>query len=66
MQIIVNGNPTGVADDLELYALIGQLGLDGQRRAAEVNEDLVPRSHFEAHRLSPGDWVEIIHAVGGG
>lgn len=66
MQIIVNGNPTGVADDLELSALIGQLGLDGRRLEAEVNEDLVPRSHSEAHRLSPGDRVEIFHAVGGG
>jgi sulfur carrier protein len=32
----------------------------------EVNEELVPRSRFEAHRLEPGDRVEIIHAVGGG
>jgi sulfur carrier protein len=46
--------------------LIEQLELSGQRLAVEVNEELVPRSRFEEHRLVEEDRVEIIHAVGGG
>jgi sulfur carrier protein len=66
MQIIVNGNPTEVPDGIDMAGLIDQLELSGQRLAVEVNEELVPRSAFEQHRLSPSDHVEIIHAVGGG
>lgn len=66
MQIIVNGNPTEIPDGADMASLIDQLELSGQRLAVEVNEELVPRSRFDAHRLASGDRVEIIHAVGGG
>ena len=66
MQIQVNGADTEVADDLSLAALVEQLALTGRRIAVEVNAELVPRGQFAAHRLAPGDRVEIIHAVGGG
>lgn len=66
MQIIVNGNPTEIPDGTHMAGLIEQLELKGQRLAVEVNEELVPRSRFDAHRLTMDDRVEIIHAVGGG
>ncbi len=66
MQIQVNGSPTEVAEPCTLSALIETLGLTGRRLAVEVNEELVPRSLFAEHGLTPGDRVEIIHAVGGG
>ena len=66
MQIIVNGKPTELAEGASVTALIEVLELAGQRLAVEVNEELVPRSRFEEHRLAAGDRVEIIHAVGGG
>jgi sulfur carrier protein len=66
MQIILNGNPIEVPEGIDMYALIERLDLLGQRLAVEVNEELVPRSRFDEHRLAPGDRVEIIHAVGGG
>jgi sulfur carrier protein len=66
MQIQVNGSPTEVAERCTLSALIEALELTDRRLAVEVNEELVPRSLFAAHRLAPGDRVEIIHAVGGG
>jgi sulfur carrier protein len=66
MQIIVNGNSTELPDGASMADLIERLALAGQRLAVEVNEELVPRSRFEAHRLASGDRVEIIHAVGGG
>jgi sulfur carrier protein len=66
MQIIVNGEPTEVPDNLPMAELIDHLGLGGRRLAVEVNHDLVPRGCFAEHRLAAGDRVEIIHAVGGG
>jgi len=32
----------------------------------EVNEEIVPRSRYVTHAFTPGDRVEIVHAVGGG
>jgi len=66
MQIIVNGNSTEVPDGINMTDLVEHLELTGQRLAVEVNEELVPRSRFQEHRLAPSDQVEIIHAVGGG
>lgn len=66
MQIIVNGNPTEIPDGTRMADLIERLELKGQRLAVEINEELVPRSRFDAHRLAADDRVEIIHAVGGG
>jgi len=66
MQIIVNGNPTDVPEGINMAGLVERLDLAGQRLAVEVNEELVPRSRFDAYLLSPQDRVEIIHAVGGG
>lgn len=66
MQIHVNGDPTELPADAPMSALIAQLGLGGRRIAVEVNQELVPKSRFDDHRLHDGDRVEIIHAVGGG
>jgi len=66
MQILLNGNPIEIPEGTNMASLVERLELSGQRFAAEVNEELVPRSRFEEHRLAPDDRVEIIHAVGGG
>lgn len=66
MQIIVNGSTTEIPDGLDMKGLVEQLDLTGRRIAVEVNQELVPRSRFDGYRLSAGDRVEIIHAVGGG
>jgi sulfur carrier protein len=66
MQIIVNGEPAEIPEGLTMARLIEQLELSDKRLAVEVNRELVPRSQFDSHRLTTGDQVEIIHAVGGG
>jgi sulfur carrier protein len=66
MQITVNGTPTDIPDDLSMAGLIEHFDLTGKRVAVEVNQELVPRSQFDSHRLATNDRVEIIHAVGGG
>ncbi|MGD2019440.1 MAG: sulfur carrier protein ThiS [Thiohalocapsa sp.] len=66
MRITVNGEAQDIPEHFHMSALIERLGLAGRRIAVEVNQELVPRSRFDAHRLCDGDRVEIIHAVGGG
>jgi len=66
MHITLNGEPHEFGTELPLAALVEQLELSGKRFAIEVNAEVVPRSSFEAFRLSDGDRVEIVHAIGGG
>ncbi|MCG6656579.1 sulfur carrier protein ThiS [Halomonas campisalis] len=66
MQIQLNGEPRDLAADLTVAELIATLGLSGRRIAVELNEDIVPKSAHESVRLSEGDRVEIVHAIGGG
>lgn len=66
MQIFVNGESKQVSENLLMSDLVEMLDLSGQRIAIEVNEELVPRSTFDNHRLTEGDQVEIVNAIGGG
>ncbi|WP_280562541.1 MULTISPECIES: sulfur carrier protein ThiS [unclassified Chromohalobacter] len=66
MHIQLNGDQRELASQLTISELIEQLALTGRRIAVEVNEEIVPRSQHAEIRLSPGDRVEIVHAIGGG
>ena len=66
MQILLNGEPHQLDQPLTLSALIDRLGLTGKRLAVELNLEIVPRSQHADTRLSEGDRVEIVHAIGGG
>jgi len=71
MQIQLNGKPHVLErakqdGDVTLGSLLAELDLVGRRLAIEVNGELVPRSEHERFRLTPGDRVEIVQAIGGG
>ncbi|MBD3669648.1 MAG: sulfur carrier protein ThiS [Gammaproteobacteria bacterium] len=66
MQITLNGESKEIPDGSSAQQLIDSLGLANKRLAMEVNQEIVPRSTFEQHRLQEGDSVEIVHAIGGG
>jgi sulfur carrier protein len=66
MKIVINGESKTVSEKLTVQQLIQELGIEEQKLALEVNEEIVPRSTFSEHLLQPGDIVEIIHAIGGG
>ncbi len=66
MQIFLNGESKQARDGTTVAALLDELALAGKRLAVEVNEDVIPRSEHAEHRLSDGDRVEIVHAIGGG
>ena len=66
MQIYINGVERQIPDQTTMQVLVETLNLGDQRFAIEVNEELVPRSAFDAHLLSPGDRIEVVQAIGGG
>ncbi len=66
MQITLNGETTTVPDSATIVVLLDELAITGRRLAVEVNEDIVPRSQHGEFQLSPGDRVEVVHAIGGG
>ncbi len=46
--------------------LLEELELADKRVAVEVNQEIVPRSRYQAHQLHNADRVEIVRAIGGG
>jgi sulfur carrier protein len=67
MEVIVNGAPRLVdASNPDVATLIRLLGLEGKRIAVERNGEIVPRSRYTETRVSAGDKLEIVAAVGGG
>ena len=66
MNITLNGESKEIPDGTTAAQLVEFLELRGKRLAIEINEEIVPRSTYSVCRLSPGDHVEIVHAIGGG
>ncbi|HEY8243541.1 MAG: sulfur carrier protein ThiS [Vicinamibacteria bacterium] len=64
--ISVNGASRALAPSQSVADLVRDLALEGKRIAVEVNGEIVPRSRYADMRLSAGDRVEIVGAVGGG
>ena len=62
----INGEPRQLSADATVAALIEEMGLTGKRIALERNGEIVPRSTFVSQRLTAGDKLEIVVAVGGG
>ena len=66
IQIIVNGEPRTVPEDLGVHALLAHLGLPAERVAIERNLEILPRAQWSATKIQAGDRYEIVQLVGGG
>lgn len=66
IKVTVNGSPREFAARLTFDQFLDELSLAGKRLAIEVNGEIVPRSSFAQSRLSDGDRIEVVVAVGGG
>lgn len=66
MHIQLNGEPAELPENCSLSDLLATLDLQNKRFAAEVNEELIPRSQHASHMLQADDRVEIVQAIGGG
>jgi sulfur carrier protein len=66
MRLVINGKEQSFSDALNLAQLIEQLGMKGDRVAAELNREIVTRAQWSETALKDGDQLEIVHFVGGG
>lgn len=66
INLTINGQDRRFEAAPTVAQVIAELGLAQRRIAVERNGEIVPRSCFDATRLSAGDHVEIVVAVGGG
>lgn len=65
MKIIVNGEQLN-SKSLSLYELVVEYELISQLVVAEVDGDIIDRSHWEETMLQEGMRIELVHFVGGG
>ncbi|TCK19501.1 sulfur carrier protein ThiS [Thiogranum longum] len=66
MELVINGETQQAPEGTTAAALLNRLGLENERLAIEVNQEIVPRSQFETYTFVPGDRIEIVRAIGGG
>jgi sulfur carrier protein len=66
MHVRLNGELREIPEATTVAGLLLHLGVKAPRVAVEVNEAVVTKDRYEAHRLGPGDSIEIVAFVGGG
>ena len=66
ISVTINGERRQFEAPINCAELIARLELAGKRVALERNGEIVPRSRHAEQRLSDGDRLEIVVAVGGG
>ncbi len=66
LSLMVNGESRSLAAPISVAGLLATIGLDQRKVAVERNEAIVPRSLYEQTMLAEGDWLEIVHFIGGG
>src|SRR3569832_19782 len=66
LHITVNGQARAAAAGTTVSALLASMGVDPTRVAIERNEEVVPRTTWNAAALAEGARLEIVSFVGGG
>ena len=68
MNLVVNGSPVVLREQATVADVVDQVVPERGRRgtAVAVNGEVVPKKDWSGLRLSSGDRVEILHAIGGG
>jgi sulfur carrier protein len=66
IRVTLNGEQRELPDGLTVEGLLAHLGVKAPRVAVEVNEAVVTKDRYQAHRIGPGDAIEIVAFVGGG
>jgi sulfur carrier protein len=66
LTLMLNGESRELGAPLTVAGLLASLGLDTRKVAVERNEEIVPRSAYAQTWLAEGDWLEIVHFIGGG
>lgn len=64
--IHLNGQPQTIDDRTSVAALLDANGYARRAVAVEINREIVPKSAHAERLIHDGDFVEIVHAMGGG
>ncbi len=64
--IHVNGEPTDVAPDLTVAALLERLDVPDRGVAVAVDAEVVPRGQWSTRVVEEGAHVEVVGAIQGG
>ena len=65
MKVLLNGSSYSVKNNCSVDSLIKNLDLNG-KYAIEINQNIIPRSQYRTKKISNGDKIEIVQAIGGG
>ena len=66
MTLTINGETQKFNDDLNLQALLAELGLAEKPVVVELNQKALAPSEFKAHKLKDSDQLEIVTIAAGG
>ncbi|MGR3177706.1 MAG: sulfur carrier protein ThiS [Candidatus Anammoxibacter sp.] len=66
MHITVNGENKESEKGISILCLLGNLEIEKDRVAVELNSNIVPRSQLDQTILRENDRIEIVTFVGGG
>jgi len=64
--ISVNNEAQQIAENTLLSDALTQWGFDNIKIAVAINNEFVPRSTYDSHRINAGDKIDIVKPVGGG
>lgn len=66
IEIQLNGERYLLAELATVDDLVEIRQLNPKQIAVEINGSLVPRENFRTHKISSGDYVEVVSLAGGG
>jgi thiamine biosynthesis protein ThiS len=66
VEITVNGKSVSVSSGATLHDFLASKRMTDAMAIVERNGEIVPRVEYATTPLTPGDRLEIVHAVGGG
>ena len=66
IEIVLNGESRQVDPGLTVLTLLGQLGIDPERIAVEMNREIIRQPDWPQSPVGPGAQIEIVQFVGGG
>jgi thiamine biosynthesis protein ThiS len=65
-EIVVNGKSVIVPEHSTIHDFLASKRLAGAMAIVERNGEIVPRGDYATTCVTPGDTIEVVHAVGGG
>ena len=66
MTLTINGETQKFNDDLNLQALLAELGLSEKPVVVELNQQALAPSEFKSQKLKDSDQLEIVTIAAGG